>query len=84
MATIDNPGLSSNLPEALYAELSAAVKGGVYLRDEPKYVPVPFRCYTLKLIMCTSFVDYSKMFNGNVKTLAKVLVCPVDTDDVSR
>ncbi|KAK0459233.1 uncharacterized protein EV420DRAFT_1539084 [Desarmillaria tabescens] len=29
------------------------------------------------------FVEYTTMFNGNVKTLAKAVVCPVDAEDVS-
>ncbi|KAF7982994.1 hypothetical protein HWV62_24606 [Athelia sp. TMB] len=31
-----------------------------------------------------SFVDYSRMFNGNVITRAKAVVCPLDAEDVSR
>lgn len=31
-----------------------------------------------------SFLDYSTIFNGNVVTAAKAVVCPVDAEDVSR
>ncbi|KAH7912736.1 hypothetical protein BJ138DRAFT_1171783 [Hygrophoropsis aurantiaca] len=31
-----------------------------------------------------NFVDYSRMFNGDVKTAAKAVVCPIDAQDVSR
>ncbi len=31
-----------------------------------------------------SFLDYSTIFNGNVITAARAVVCPVDAEDVSR
>jgi hypothetical protein len=31
-----------------------------------------------------SFLEYSKMFNGNVRTTARVVVCPLDAEDVSK
>lgn len=31
-----------------------------------------------------SFLDYSTIFNGNVITIAKAVVCPLDAEDVSR
>ncbi|KIJ66117.1 hypothetical protein HYDPIDRAFT_87457 [Hydnomerulius pinastri MD-312] len=54
------------LPSVLYAEISAALRGDVYLRDDP------------------SFLDYSRMFNGDVKVAALAVVCPLDAQDVSR
>lgn len=32
----------------------------------------------------TSFADYSGMFNGNIVTPAKAVVCPLDAEDVSK
>ncbi|KZP18370.1 hypothetical protein FIBSPDRAFT_792011 [Athelia psychrophila] len=32
----------------------------------------------------SSFVDYSRIFNGSVITCAKAVVCPLDAEDVSR
>ncbi|KAH7921645.1 hypothetical protein BV22DRAFT_1038410 [Leucogyrophana mollusca] len=57
---------SPELPSALYLELDGAVRGNVYLRNDP------------------NFVHYSKMFNGDVKTTAKAVVCPLDAQDVSQ
>lgn len=31
-----------------------------------------------------SFADYSTIFNGNVVTIAKAVVCPLDAEDVSK
>lgn len=31
-----------------------------------------------------SFADYSGIFNGNVVTMAKAVVCPLDAEDVSK
>lgn len=30
------------------------------------------------------FGDYSTIFNGNVQSLAKAVVCPLDAEDVSK
>jgi hypothetical protein len=33
---------------------------------------------------CYSFLYYSKMFNGNVKTSAQAVTCPKSAEDVSK
>ena len=40
-------------------------------------------CSHLTHISC-SFADYSTIFNGNVVTAAKAVVCPLDAEDVSK
>ncbi|KAH0828959.1 hypothetical protein J3R83DRAFT_2388 [Lanmaoa asiatica] len=54
------------LPTNLFAELTAAIRGDVYLPTDP------------------NFVDYSKMFNGDVKVASMAVACPLDAQDVSR
>lgn len=31
-----------------------------------------------------SFADFSTIFNGNVKTAAQAVICPLDAEDVSK
>ncbi|KIJ15662.1 hypothetical protein PAXINDRAFT_99511 [Paxillus involutus ATCC 200175] len=54
------------LSPSLHAELSAILRGDVYLRDDP------------------NFLDYAKMFNGDVKVAALAVACPLDAQDVSQ
>ncbi|KAF8845918.1 hypothetical protein BDN67DRAFT_960544 [Paxillus ammoniavirescens] len=54
------------LSPSLHAELSAILRGDVYLRDDP------------------NFLDYAKMFNGDVKIAALAVACPLDAQDVSQ
>ena len=41
-------------------------------------------CVHSTLITFASFADYSTIFNGNVVTMAKAVVCPLDAEDVSK
>ena len=41
-------------------------------------------CVHLTLISFASFADYSTIFNGNVVTKAKAVVCPLDAEDISK
>ena len=36
------------------------------------------------MLISSSFADYSTIFNGNVVTMAKAVVCPLDAEDVSK
>jgi hypothetical protein len=62
-------------------------------------VPLAEAKFIFKMIQCTipklflhsnlalissSFADYSSIFNGNVFTTAKAVVCPLDAEDVSK
>jgi hypothetical protein len=52
--------------------------------------PIPSTCRSpiayplLDADPCDSFADYTKMFNANVTTPAKAVVCPLDAHDVSK
>ena len=46
-------------------------------------MPTSFFLFELALIS-SSFADYSTIFNGNVFTIAKAVVCPLDAEDVSK
>ncbi|TFK65552.1 hypothetical protein BDN72DRAFT_845354 [Pluteus cervinus] len=59
------------LSKELYDELTASIRGPVYARPEQNDVK-------------SDFTEYSAIFNGNVLTLAKAVVCPLDADDMSR
>jgi hypothetical protein len=70
------------LSPSLHAELSAILRGDVYLRDDPKYVFVYWgQCSAWNV---PSFLDYAKMFNGDVKVAALAVACPLDAQDVSQ
>ena len=79
--------MSPPLSKKLYEELGASCRGQVYLRDDPGYYYYAktrfFLCSNLTLIS-SSFADYSTIFNGNVVTMAKAVVCPLDAEDVSK
>ena len=40
--------------------------------------------YSNLALNSSSFADFSTIFNGNVFTIAKAVVCPLDAEDVSK
>ena len=74
--------MSPPLSKKLYEELGASCRGQVYLRDDPGYYAETL--FSDLALIFSSFADYSTIFNGNVFTTAKAVVCPLDAEDVSK
>jgi len=71
-----------SLSDVLYQELTSTVRGDAYRRGDPRYV-FPRLFHNTSDSYC-SFLDYSKMFNGDIKVSAMAVVCPLDAQDVSQ
>lgn len=82
LITVMTEEITRTLPPNFFTELTAAIRGDVYLPTDPKYVMIP--ALHLRPHISSSFVDFSRMFNGDVKVAALAVACPLDAQDVSR
>ena len=65
-------------------ELRASVTGPVFLPDDRECGSDIRFCPLCRLTTRPRFATHSTVFNGNVKTCAKAVFCPVNTEDVSK
>lgn len=73
-------GFSMSSPP--FEELQSSTRGELFLVGDSKCLQLRRLC--IQYLQLGSFRDASTIFNGNVKTTALAVACPLDAEDISK